>query len=254
MRRGAWAVLLLLASPARAGEARRLQRVRVQAGETLAGVARAYLKEPGRLSELRAANPQVRPDPHAPLPAGDILIPLALVREELRAARLVKVRGRVLARLADSAGWMQVREGEQLFAGDALRTLAASRAWIELDEGPPIEVPPGSMMIVHRARASAAAGEAAQGRSLGSLSARVKVSAAPAAEIEGEAVAAHRVQASPEPNFASPAFDRVVELAERVDWRRRLGPGRWWIRRAPIDPLGAQGAFAPPEAMELSSP
>jgi len=167
-------------------------------------------------------------------------------RGEGAGAVLAGVRGRVLSRLADSANWVQAREGDRFFRGDAVRTLAVSRASLQFSDGSALELAPNTMLVV------AAAGTAAQGQSgLSGLKTQTP-SSAPKMESGGERPVAWRVQLSKEENFSRKDFDRRLAGGEADAVRRVLAPGRYFIRRAPVDVFGAEGPFSPPKRYEIS--
>ncbi|MBI4423573.1 MAG: LysM peptidoglycan-binding domain-containing protein [Elusimicrobia bacterium] len=62
----------------------------------------------------------------------------------------------------------------------------------------------------------------------------------------GVPVAAYVVQVSKGKEFGRTAFEKIFDVDERVDISRAVPPGRYWVRVAVIDLLGAQGRFSEP--------
>ncbi|MBI5202663.1 MAG: LysM peptidoglycan-binding domain-containing protein [Elusimicrobia bacterium] len=60
----------------------------------------------------------------------------------------------------------------------------------------------------------------------------------------GVPVAAYAVQVSRSPDFSRIAAEKVFEADEKIDLSRMIPPGRYWVRVALVDLLGAQGRFS----------
>jgi hypothetical protein len=128
------ALLLALALSGRAadeGGRVEFQSIVVQPGQTLSTIAQAYLKDPTRWDEILKHNRMPSRDPFVALPGMTILVPVRLIKEDLRAAKLVYRLNEVLFRKKETAAWAQTKPNMELFRGDWVRTGAESKARVQ---------------------------------------------------------------------------------------------------------------------------
>lgn len=145
----ALAGLLLLAAPCSAGRAETaFQDVVVKPGDTLWGIAQKYLKDPARWDEILKHNRLPSRDPTVALPGLTLKVPVRLIKTSLRAAHLVYSVNRVLFRRKDTARWGPARMQMELFQGDSLRTLDASKARVKFLNKELLSLEPNSMAII----------------------------------------------------------------------------------------------------------
>ena len=156
MRRSAELILAVLlcltgpTGPARASDedSRSFQTVVVKPGQTLWNIAEQYLKDPARWDEILKHNTLPSSDPTVALPGMSLRVPIALMKEELRAALLVALTNEVSVRRKDFAQWNAARLHMQLFRDDALRTLRASQARVEFANSDILELPADALAII----------------------------------------------------------------------------------------------------------
>lgn len=143
------ALLLALAAALAAQESdTAFQNVVVRRGDTLWGIANAYLKDPGKWDEILKHNTLPTTDPTVALPGMTLRVPVKLIREDRRAAHVVQKRNRVDFRRKETADWKGASEGMEVFKGDALRTLEDSRAKVKFLNADMLSVDPNSLVIV----------------------------------------------------------------------------------------------------------
>ncbi len=143
------ALLFLGAAPARAAEEETaMQNVVVKPGDTLWSIAHKYLKDPARWDEIVKRNRLPTSDPTVALPGMTLRVPVALIKNSLRAAKLVYEINRVLFRRRDSAGWKGSTLEMELFQGDSLRTLEESKARVKFLNKELLNLEPNSMAVI----------------------------------------------------------------------------------------------------------
>ncbi len=125
-----------------------IQEVVVKRGDTLWSIANAYLKDPQKWDELLKYNQLPSSDPTVALPGMTLKVPIKLIKEELRAARLVSVANRVLFRRRDKADWDAAALDMELYRGDALRTLENARARVRFLDAGVLSLDPNSMALI----------------------------------------------------------------------------------------------------------
>lgn len=155
----ALALLLACASPtpSRAAASARLtsvdadtvfQNVVVKRGDTLWGIANAYLKDPAKWDQILKYNDLPSSDPTVALPGMTLRVPVRLIKEELRAAHLVYRSNRVDFRRKETADWKNAVEGMELFKGDSLRTLDDAHAKVKFLNAEMLSLDPNSLVII----------------------------------------------------------------------------------------------------------
>jgi hypothetical protein len=153
MRRAAAlaAALALLGAPfSRSGaqDETATQNVVVKPGDTMWSIAHRYLKDPARWDEIARRNRLPTADPTVALPGMTLKVPVALIKNGLRAAHLVYEVNRVLERRRETADWKDAKTGGELYEGDGLRTLAASRARVKFLNKELLALEPDSMAVI----------------------------------------------------------------------------------------------------------
>lgn len=149
MNRLLLAALLLAASAARAQQAdTAFQNVVVKRGDTLWGIANAYLKDPAKWDEILKYNRLPSSDPTVALPGMTLRVPVRLIREDLRAAHVIAVANHVDFRRKETADWNAARQGMEIYKGDTVRTLENSRARIQFLNADMLNVDPDSLVII----------------------------------------------------------------------------------------------------------
>ena len=160
-RRRAWVLAALLAAAsaaaASASPAARVasvdpdtvfQSVVVKRGDTLWGIANAYLKDPAKWDQLLKYNNLPSSDPTVALPGMTLRVPVRLIKEELRAAHLIYRSNRVDFRRKETADWRSALEGMELFKGDSLRTLDDAHAKVKFLDAELLSLDPNSLVII----------------------------------------------------------------------------------------------------------
>lgn len=124
-----------------------LQEVTVKPGDTIWGIAQEYLKDPTKWPEILKAN-GLEVDPMAALPGMVLKIPVLLIKEELRAARVVFLLNDVRFRRRGETEWQKAFLNLQLYNEDGIRTMLASRADIAYPTGELLNVTENSLVVV----------------------------------------------------------------------------------------------------------
>jgi len=155
MRRVVFAVLagLLtgLATPGRTAETteeKRFQNVTVKPGDTLWSMAHTWLKDPAKWDEILKYNRLPSSDPTVALPGMTLRVPIALIKEEMRAATLVYRTNRVEYRRQDTAQWKAAEEQMRLNRGDSLHTYDDARAKVKFINAQLLSLDPNSLAII----------------------------------------------------------------------------------------------------------
>lgn len=127
----------------------------VRPGDNLWDFAAAYLNDAGLWRKLQALN-RVR-DPLALPPGSRLRVPVAWLRVQPAPARVVAVRGSVVAGREDEAG-AAATVGTRLGPGDAIRVPAGGSATVEMADGSRVLVEPGSDLAFDTVSAFGATG------------------------------------------------------------------------------------------------
>lgn len=125
-----------------------LQEIVVKDGDTLWSVANYYLKDPKLWPEILRFNHLPSSDPNVILPGMKLKIPTLLIKENLRAARLIYLLNEVLYRKKSDAEWKNSSENMELYNEDGLRTLQASKAKVKFSSGEIISIDENSLIIL----------------------------------------------------------------------------------------------------------
>lgn len=133
---------------AAAPDGKDMQPVMVRPGDTLWGIANKYLKDPARWDEILKHNRLPSSDPTVALPGMTLRVPIKLIKEDLRAARLIYRQNRVLFRRKETADWKTAGDSMELFRNDSLRTLEDSKAKVKFSNEDMLQLDPNSMAII----------------------------------------------------------------------------------------------------------
>ncbi len=134
-----------LAGTARAEE---LQTVVVRPGDTLWSISNTYLKDPAKWNELLKYNKLPSSDPSIALPGMPLKVPVRLVKEQYRAAKLVYFLNEVLLRRPGTPDWAGVAMKMDLFKSDTLRTRTNARADVKFYSGEILNLYPNSIAVL----------------------------------------------------------------------------------------------------------
>lgn len=147
MKKSLFALLILafLSSPSVAEE---LQTIVVKPGDTLWSIANTYLKDPKRWNEILRYNKLPSADPSIALPGMPLKIPVRLIKEQFRAAKLVYYINEVLFRPVNGARWDGVKSNMDLYRSDTLRTTVNARADVKFYTGEMLNLMPNSMAVL----------------------------------------------------------------------------------------------------------
>ena len=140
-------LLVFACSAAWAGEAA-FQNVVVKRGDTLWSIANLYLKDPTKWDQILKYNRLPSSDPTAALPGMTLRVPVALIKENMRAAELIYLINKVNFRRRETADWKPAAQDMQLFRGDGLRTYDDSRAKVKFLNKELLSLEPNSMAII----------------------------------------------------------------------------------------------------------
>ncbi|MBI5622989.1 MAG: LysM peptidoglycan-binding domain-containing protein [Elusimicrobia bacterium] len=142
--------LCALALPGRVlgAESMELQNIRVRPGDTLWSISNTWLKDPKKWDEILRYNRLPSKDPTVALPGMTLKVPTTLIKEDLRAAKLVQKRSNVLFRRRETADWRPAALDMELFRDDAVRTLEDSLARVNFVDQGVLQVDANSMAII----------------------------------------------------------------------------------------------------------
>ena len=136
---------LLFFGLARAEE---LQNVVVRPGDTLWSISNTYLKDPTKWTELLKYNRLPASDPSIALPGMTLKVPVRLIKEQYRAAKLVYFLNEVMFRRTGAPDWKGVAVRMDLFKNDTLRTRADARADVRFYTGEVLNLYPNSIAVL----------------------------------------------------------------------------------------------------------
>lgn len=130
------ALVILLAAPSAfgvedVGAKMVFQDIVVRPGDTLASIAQTYLKDPKRWDEIFKYNKLPGRDPFVALPGMVLRVPVKLIKEDLRAGKLIFKLNEVLSRKKETAAWSPAASNMELFRGDWVRTGKESKARVQ---------------------------------------------------------------------------------------------------------------------------
>ncbi|MDA8132967.1 MAG: LysM peptidoglycan-binding domain-containing protein [Elusimicrobia bacterium] len=141
--------LLLLTGPALpAAAAEELQTIVVKPGDTLWSISNTYLKDPKRWNELLKYNRLPAADPSIALPGMPLKVPVNLLKEEYRAAKVVYVLNEVLFRRSGLSDWKSVASDMDLYKNDTVRTRVDARADVKFYTGEILNLYPNSIAVL----------------------------------------------------------------------------------------------------------
>jgi len=147
MRKVLLGLLLLCPGSASAVE-EELQTIIVKPGDTLWSLSNTYLKDPKRWNEILKYNRLPSGDPSIALPGMPLKVPVSLIKEQYRAAKLVYFLNEVLFRRSGGSDWKGVSASMDLFKSDTLRTRADARADVKFYTGQILNLYPNSIAVL----------------------------------------------------------------------------------------------------------
>jgi hypothetical protein len=141
-------LLLLLRPGSAAAVEEELQTIIVKPGDTLWSLSNTYLKDPKRWNEILKYNRLPSGDPSIALPGMPLKVPVSLIKEQYRAAKLVYFLNEVLFRRSGVSDWKGVSSSMDLFKSDTLRTRADARADVRFYTGQILNLYPNSIAVL----------------------------------------------------------------------------------------------------------
>lgn len=139
------AALLCLPGAASAEE---LQTITVRPGDTLWSISNTYLKDPKRWNEILRYNRLPSSDPSIALPGMQLKVPVSLIKEQYRAAKLVYYLNDVMYRRIGGSDWNAVAMKMDLFKSDTVRTRVDARADIKFYTGEILNLYPNTLVVL----------------------------------------------------------------------------------------------------------
>ncbi len=139
--------LLLLLKPVSAAT-EELRTIIVKPGDTLWSISNTYLKDPKKWNLLLKYNRLPAADPSIALPGMALKVPLKLLKEQYRAARLVYFLNEVLLRPSGVSDWKGVAMNMALYKNDTLRTRVDARADVKFHTGEVLNLYPNSIAVL----------------------------------------------------------------------------------------------------------
>jgi hypothetical protein len=140
--------LLLPVLLAAAVSAEELQTVIVRPGDTLWSISNTYLKDPTKWNELLRYNKLPSSDPSIALPGMALRLPVRLIKEQYRAAKLIYFLNEVLFLRTGAPDWKNVEMRMDLFRNDTLRTRIDARADVKFYTGQVLNLYPNSIAVL----------------------------------------------------------------------------------------------------------
>jgi hypothetical protein len=141
-------LLPLLLCLSGAVSAEELQTMVVRPGDTLWSISNTYLKDPTRWNEILKYNRLPSSDPSIALPGMELKVPVRLIKEQYRAAKLVYSLNEVLFRRTGVSDWQNVALKMDLFKNDTLRTRTDARADVRFYTGEILNLYPNSIAVL----------------------------------------------------------------------------------------------------------
>lgn len=142
------ASLVAAVQSAAAGDGLEFQSVVVKPGDTLWSIADKYLKDPANWDQILKYNRLPSSDPTLALPGMTLRVPVRLIREDLRAARLVDRVNDVVYRRKATAVWKAASDNMELFRDDTLKTSQESSARVKFLDGDLLQLDANSMAVI----------------------------------------------------------------------------------------------------------
>jgi LysM repeat protein len=124
------------------------QNVKVKAGDTLWSISRKYLKDPKKWPEILKHNRIPSSNPSIALPGMVLKVPVNLLKEKYRAAKLVSFINNVLLRPRAKTSWKSVVKNMDLYTSDTLRTTVGAKADVKFYTGQMLNLYPNSIAIL----------------------------------------------------------------------------------------------------------
>ena len=124
------------------------QNVKVRAGDTLWSISKKYLKDPKKWPEILKHNKIPSSNPSIALPGMVLKVPVDLLKEKYRAAKLVYFVNNVLLRPRTKTSWKSVVKNMDLYTSDTLRTTVSAKADVKFYTGEVLNLYPNSMAIL----------------------------------------------------------------------------------------------------------
>ncbi|MHB0995764.1 MAG: LysM peptidoglycan-binding domain-containing protein [Elusimicrobiales bacterium] len=147
MKRLICAVLLLMPGAAAAAP-EELQTIIVKPGDTLWSISNTYLKDPKKWGEILKYNRLPASDPSIALPGMPLKVPVKLLKEQYRAAKLTYFVNEVMFRRPGAPDWQGVADKMDLFKNDTVRTRVDARADIRFYTGEVLNLFPNSIAVL----------------------------------------------------------------------------------------------------------
>jgi len=139
---------LMFLRPGHSQAAEELQTIVVKPGDTLWSISNTYLKDPKKWNEILKYNRLPSGDPSIALPGMPLRVPVMLLKEQYRAAKLVYFLNEVLFRRTGASDWKGVGASMDLFKNDTLRTRADARADVKFYTGEILNLYPNSIAVL----------------------------------------------------------------------------------------------------------
>lgn len=133
-------------------ESRYFQNITVEAGDTIWSISQRYLKDPRRWPEILKYNNLPGSDPTVTLAGQTLKIPVLLIKEELRAAKVIEAVNNTQCRRKESVDWTSLKKSQELYQEDGVRTGELSRAAIRFAVGEDLVLESNSFAVIRPER------------------------------------------------------------------------------------------------------
>ncbi len=125
-----------------------LQEVVVGPGDTLWSIANKYLKDPQKWPEIVRVNNLPAADPTMALPGTKIRIPVSLIKEEYRTAKLILMEADVRYKHKNETDFKSATPDMILKYEDSLRTMQGSQARVKFPTQETIQINENSLVVL----------------------------------------------------------------------------------------------------------
>jgi mannose-6-phosphate isomerase-like protein (cupin superfamily) len=130
-----------------------VQEIVVGPGETLWSIANKYLKDPQKWSEIVRIN-NLPPDPTLALPGTRIRIPVTLIKDEFRTAKLVEMKSDVRYKRKNETDFKSAAPDMTLRYEDSLRTMQGGEARVKFTAQETIQINENSLVVLRPEKTS----------------------------------------------------------------------------------------------------
>jgi len=128
------------------------QEILVKPGDTLWSIAKKYLKNPRKWPDIVKYNKLPTSDPTIALPGTKIKVPILLIKEEYRKARLIQLIPDVRYKRKGEKEWKEAKKNLTLHYEDSLRTMKGAQARVKLPSKEVVQINENTYVVLRPER------------------------------------------------------------------------------------------------------